>query len=107
MWRGKNFFLSYILNFFAFVCVFQLHTQYLIFGELKNSKKPSMEEGRRKIQTRKKCVLCTLDAMFSWPKMSNEKIAPTQVNISRCVFNFINVWVSKFDMNIYVTISAL
>jgi len=66
-----------------------------------------MEEGRRKIQTRKKCVLCTLDAMFSWPRMSNEKIAPTQVNISRCVFNFITVWVSKFDMNIYVTISAL
>jgi hypothetical protein len=50
-----------------------------------------MEKGRRKIQTRKKCVLFTLDAMFNWPRMSNEKFAPTQVNISRCVFNFVIV----------------
>jgi hypothetical protein len=50
-----------------------------------------MEERRRKIQTRKKCVLFTLDAMFSWPRMLIEKFAPNQVNISRCVFNFVIV----------------
>jgi hypothetical protein len=50
-----------------------------------------MEEGRRKIQTRKKCVLFTLDAMFSWPRMLNEKFAPAQVNISRCMSNFVIV----------------
>jgi hypothetical protein len=66
-----------------------------------------MEEGRRKIQTRKKCVLFTLDPMFNWPRMLNEKFTPAQVNISRCVFNFVIVVVSKFDMNIYVMTSAL
>jgi hypothetical protein len=54
-----------------------------------------MEEGRRKVQTRKKCVLFALDAMFSRPRMSNEKFAPTQGNISRCVFNFVER-ISKF-----------
>jgi hypothetical protein len=50
-----------------------------------------MEEGRRKIQNRKKCVFLTLDAMFSWSRILNEKFAPAQVNMSRCVFNFVIV----------------
>jgi len=50
-----------------------------------------MEERRRKIKTRKKCVLFTLDAMFSWPRMLIEKFTPDQVNISSCVFNFVIV----------------
>jgi hypothetical protein len=61
----------------------------------KKIKSPWWKREDRKYNLEKKCVLFTLDTMFSWPRMSNEKFAPSQVNISRCVFNFVIVVCAK------------
>jgi hypothetical protein len=61
----------------------------LIFGELRKNKRALDGRGKKENTNYKKNVIFALDAMFSWPKMLNEKFAPTQVNISRCVFNFV------------------